>query len=533
MASDDTQKYQKVIQWLLNNVNPELFEIQSTLQRVEKSLNLDCSGIPYEKAPTDLVQVLEQVELAERHIAAATRALVSTYAARKMPTTAPAEVISGTDKFEKLFARLLPRIDSSLSAIEEATIVINTNVTQLELEPVPAPTPNQTPMQRQVRFVDKAKRIRNNLALIGDALPSNLSEPQSDATIECLYEPPAWSTPPRAAFYFEVREGDQIIDKIPISVSGHYLIGRLPLCDIVVDDATCSRQHAVIQFRPGDPEPISGARADEVYIYDLGSTSGTFVNVMPLQPKAYYPLYKGDTLQFGQYSCAFVLRDGTEPGLTPPKIDGEGGEEKIVGEKISRQVTADAKASAAISKPEAAAAEKEEPAEKKAEAPEGSNDSEPAAAKEEKGEPEEKKADGDAAAASDSNQDAVSLEEAFDTRAEEVVKVDKQKLDKEDPLSKADAEVVVVKIKKTAVDGVDPHNAEFSEEDYKKKMIEAYEKQQRENEAILRRRKEREAAGLPPLVEIPYVPERPKRQSVTPSTSEANAKKKKRWWSRK
>lgn len=379
-----------MIQWLLNNVNPELFEIQSTLQRMEKSLNLDCSGIPYEKAPTDLVQVLEQVELAERHIAAATRALVATYTARKMPTTAPSEVISGTDKFEKvlppsrpahrdgsprpdcgtscgrgeagrslrcvltrlsqLFARLLPRIDSSLSAIEEATIVVNTNITQLELEPVPAPTPNQTPMQRQVRFVDKAKRIRNNLALIGDALPSNLNEPQADATIECLYEPPAWSTPPRAAFYFEVREGDQIIDKIPISVSGHYLIGRLPLCDIVVDDATCSRQHAVIQFRPGDPEPISGARADEVYIYDLGSTSGTFVNVMPLQPKAYYPLYKGDTLQFGQYSCAFVLRDGTEPGLAPPKIEGNDSENKPVGEKISRQVTADANASAVIKK---------------------------------------------------------------------------------------------------------------------------------------------------------------------------------------
>ena len=95
-----------MIQWLLNNVNPELFEIQSTLQRMEKSLNLDCSGIPYEKAPTDLVQVLEQVELAERHIAAATRALVATYTARKMPTTAPSEVISGTDKFEKVRPRL-------------------------------------------------------------------------------------------------------------------------------------------------------------------------------------------------------------------------------------------------------------------------------------------------------------------------------------------------------------------------------------------------------------------------------------------
>lgn len=455
MASDDTQKYQKVIQWLLNNVNPELFEIQSTLQRMEKSLNLDCSGIPYEKAPTDLVQVLEQVELAERHIAAATRALVATYTARKMPTTAPSEVISGTDKFEKLFARLLPRIDSSLSAIEEATIVVNTNITQLELEPVPAPTPNQTPMQRQVRFVDKAKRIRNNLALIGDALPSNLNEPQADATIECLYEPPAWSTPPRAAFYFEVREGDQIIDKIPISVSGHYLIGRLPLCDIVVDDATCSRQHAVIQFRPGDPEPISGARADEVYIYDLGSTSGTFVNVMPLQPKAYYPLYKGDTLQFGQYSCAFVLRDGTEPGLTPPKIEGTDNETKSVGEKISRQVTADANASAAIKK-EAEEVKAEGKAEGKAEPKEEPPAAEPAVEASPKPAVEEKKEKKEPAEdRQQASEGSLSMEEVFDPRASEVIKVDRQKLDKEDPLSKANAEVVVVKIKKDTVAAVD------------------------------------------------------------------------------
>ena len=116
-----------------------------------------------------------------------------------------------------------------------------------------------------------------------------------------------------------------------------------------------------------------------------------------------------------------------------------------------------------------------------------------------------------------------------------MIKVDRQKLDKEDPLAKANAEVVVVKIKKDSIASVDPHNAEFSEEDYKKKMIEAYEKQRRENEEILRKRKEREAAGLPPIVEIPFVAERPKRQSSASSQDAPSnsSKKKKRWWSRK
>lgn len=65
-------------------------------------------------------------------------------------------------------------------------------------------------------------------------------------------------------------------------------------------------------------------------------------------------------------------------------------------------------------------------------------------------------------------------------------------------------------------------------------MIEAYEKQRRENEEILRKRKEREAAGLPPIVEIPFVAERPRRQSsASVQDASSAAKKKKRWWSRK
>src|SRR3990167_9675022 len=120
--------------------------------------------------------------------------------------------------------------------------------------------------------------------------------------IEFLYSPPVWSTPPIMRFYFEVKESDVLLNKIAINIKGHYLIGRLPVCDIVIDDVTCSRQHAVVQFRPGDPDPETGERKDEVYIYDLGSTSGSYVNSMALQAKAYYPLYPGDVLQFGQYS---------------------------------------------------------------------------------------------------------------------------------------------------------------------------------------------------------------------------------------
>ena len=56
----------------------------------------------------------------------------------------------------------------------------------------------------------------------------------------------------------------------------------------------------------------------------------------------------------------------------------------------------------------------------------------------------------------------------------------------------------------------DAYELQQKENQYNRKMIETYELQQKENEEILRRKKEREAQGLPAIIEIPFVPEQPK-----------------------
>merc|ERR1712173_155234 len=66
---------------------------------------------------------------------------------------------------------------------------------------------------------------------------------------------------------------------------------------------------------------------------------------------------------------------------------------------------------------------------------------------------------------------------------------------------------------------LDPKSPDFDKQSYKRQMIEAYERQYEENLEILKKRKEREQQGLPPIVYVPYVPERPKG--------------KKKWFSRK
>ena len=64
----------------------------------------------------------------------------------------------------------------------------------------------------------------------------------------------------------------------------------------------------------GDPNEI-GVRVDEIYIYDLGSTSGTYVNQIPLTPLSYYPLISGDIIQFGQLQSQFLLYQGALAGM--------------------------------------------------------------------------------------------------------------------------------------------------------------------------------------------------------------------------
>jgi pSer/pThr/pTyr-binding forkhead associated (FHA) protein len=61
-----------------------------------------------------------------------------------------------------------------------------------------------------------------------------------------------------------------VLGKLDIKQKSFNLIGRLEdLCDIPIDNQTVSRKHAILQ-----------AKADDhcLYLYDLASAHGTFVN---------------------------------------------------------------------------------------------------------------------------------------------------------------------------------------------------------------------------------------------------------------
>jgi pSer/pThr/pTyr-binding forkhead associated (FHA) protein len=70
-------------------------------------------------------------------------------------------------------------------------------------------------------------------------------------------------------------------------------IGRLPACDVVVDNLALSREHALIVRERG-----------EWLLRDLGSRNGVFVNG---QRKPVHALASGDVIGLGKYTIAVTL----------------------------------------------------------------------------------------------------------------------------------------------------------------------------------------------------------------------------------
>lgn len=89
-----------------------------------------------------------------------------------------------------------------------------------------------------------------------------------------------------------------------------YLLGRdRKIVDIPVDHPSCSKQHAVLQYRlvPYEREDMTTGLRVKPYIIDLGSSNGTYLNNQRIDPQRYVELKEQDMLKFGFSSREYVL----------------------------------------------------------------------------------------------------------------------------------------------------------------------------------------------------------------------------------
>jgi len=80
-------------------------------------------------------------------------------------------------------------------------------------------------------------------------------------------------------FSLEIIKDGVPVDEKDISYKPFILLGKYPdLCDIVMEHPTISRKHAVIQHKNNG----------EIFLYDLKSSHGTFVNNKQLPSRVYH-----------------------------------------------------------------------------------------------------------------------------------------------------------------------------------------------------------------------------------------------------
>ncbi|KAG4065434.1 hypothetical protein HA402_002832 [Bradysia odoriphaga] len=122
-------------------------------------------------------------------------------------------------------------------------------------------------------------------------------------------EPPEARKPKRRWRLYPFK-GEQSLQTFYIHRQSCFLIGRdRKICDIPIDHPSCSKQHAVLQYRlvPYEKEDGTTSKRVRPYLLDMSSANGTFVNNNKIESRKYVELLEKDVIKFGYSSREYVL----------------------------------------------------------------------------------------------------------------------------------------------------------------------------------------------------------------------------------
>lgn len=133
-------------------------------------------------------------------------------------------------------------------------------------------------------------------------------------------EPPEARLPPSsAAWRLYVFKGSDLLETLPTHERSCWLFGReRAVVDFPTEHPSCSKQHAVLQFRYTEKKNEWGEKQGGVkpYVIDLDSANGTRVNGEKVPERRYVEVRSGDVVMFGESTREYVLM---LPPKDPPK----------------------------------------------------------------------------------------------------------------------------------------------------------------------------------------------------------------------
>jgi len=128
-------------------------------------------------------------------------------------------------------------------------------------------------------------------------------------TVLKYHEPPE-ARKPTTGWRLYVFKGKEQVDLLHIHRQSAYLFGRdRSVVDVTLDHPSCSKQHAVIQFRQVREKNEFGDSKSMIkpFIIDLESTNNTHVNDEAIPASRYYELKLSDVIKFGESAREYVL----------------------------------------------------------------------------------------------------------------------------------------------------------------------------------------------------------------------------------
>jgi len=163
------------------------------------------------------------------------------------------------------------------------------------------------------------------MKLVLACLANYLEDTNTINGVVVRYSQPEEARKPKTKWRLYVFKGNEELPILYVHRQSAYLLGRDRKCaDIPLDHPSCSKQHAVLQYRLMPYTRPNGSQGKKVvpYIVDLNSANGTFVNNQKIESQKYVELLEKDVLKFGFSSREYVmLHDQSKEDEEDPGVD--------------------------------------------------------------------------------------------------------------------------------------------------------------------------------------------------------------------
>ncbi|KIX92246.1 uncharacterized protein Z520_11992 [Fonsecaea multimorphosa CBS 102226] len=144
------------------------------------------------------------------------------------------------------------------------------------------------------------------------AAAANTVSTSAGAVVLKYHEPPEARKPPSSQpWRLYIFKGESIVDTLDLYAQSCWLFGReASVCDYALEHPSCSKQHAVIQFRYVERRNEFGDKIGKVkpYVIDLESANGTMVNDEAVPEGRFVELRDKDIIKFGHSSREYVMQ---------------------------------------------------------------------------------------------------------------------------------------------------------------------------------------------------------------------------------